>query len=205
MRKIDKSELIGVTKGIYTFIEMVDIKNAKFKCMLCEKERIGNFHSWYHKGRKNCQCIYKNTQHKLYGRYEKMLSRCYKKHSENYKYYGGRGIKVCDRWENDFYAFLKDMSHGYFEGAELDRIDNDGNYEPENCRWVTHSHNMLNRKRFKNSTQFPGIRKNISGNYYGRLQINKKEYRTKTFKEAKQAHDSLLQLKQRLYSEMNIE
>ena len=48
------------------------------------------------------------------------------------------------------------MQPTYFEGAELDRIDNNGNYEPSNCRWVTHSHNMLNRKGFKNSTKYPG-------------------------------------------------
>lgn len=205
MKKIDRSDLVGVTKGIYTYIRDVDGKLSLFKCELCGDEYQVQFHRWYHKGRKNCECTFKNTHHKLYGRYEKMLARCYNEHVENYKYYGGRGIKVCHSWGNSFQNFLDDMEASYFEGAELDRIDNNKDYSPDNCRWVTHSQNMLNRKGFKNKTNFPGVRHTPQDNYIGRVQINKKEYRTKRYKTAEEAYQALQKLKQRLYSEMNIE
>ena len=74
-----------------------------------------------------------------------MKGRCSNPNKNNYKYYGGRGIRVCDRW-NDFLNFLKDMGDRP-EGLELDRINTDGDYEPSNCRWVTHKQNAQNRGR----------------------------------------------------------
>ncbi|WP_057510236.1 hypothetical protein [Staphylococcus simulans] len=205
MKRYKKEDYIGKTKGIYTFLGMVSNTKGIFKCELCGNKYEGSFYNWVDKGRKVCKCQFKNTHHKLYGRYSKMLARCYKPQSDNFQYYGGRGIKVCSRWKESFQNFLDDMLPSYFEGAELDRIDNNGNYEPENCRWVTHSHNMLNRKGFKNSTKYPGIRITPQGNYLGRVQINKKEYRTKRYDNPKEAYNSLIEIKRRLYSEMNIE
>ncbi|WP_145458477.1 hypothetical protein [Staphylococcus pettenkoferi] len=203
VKKYDKESLIGTKKGIYTLVENIDEKNSLFKCELCGKIYKSSFYSWYHRGRKVCDCMFKNTHHKLYGRYDKMLYRCYNKNSYSYKYYGGRGIKVCERWKENFDNFLEDMLPTFFEGAELDRIDNDDDYKPSNCRWVSHSHNMLNRKSFKNKTNFPGVKKN-SNKYYGRVQINKVSYSTKQCDTPKKAYEELQLLKQRLYSEMNI-
>jgi hypothetical protein len=61
-----------------------------------------------------------------------------------YKSYAGRGIKVCDRWVDSFENFLKDMGEKP-EGAQIDRINNDGDYAPDNCRWVTQTENVRNR------------------------------------------------------------
>lgn len=205
VKKYNKDDYLGKTKGIYTFLGMINQTKARFRCELCGGEYEANFYSWINKGRSNCKCMFKNTHHKLYGRYDKMLARCYKSNSDNYRYYGGRGIEVCKRWRDDFQNFLDDMLPTFFDGAELDRINNDGNYTPNNCRWVTHSHNMLNRKGFKNSTQYPGVRITPQNNYLGRVQINKKEYRTKRYDNPKDAYNSLMKIKQRLYSEMNIE
>lgn len=202
-KKIDKESLIGKTKGIYTLIENISVTHSLFKCEKCGEIYKMNFYSWYRRGRQICKCMYKDTHHKLYGRYDKMLYRCYNSNSDNYQYYGGRGIKVCERWKNNFKNFLEDMQPTYFEGAELDRIDNDSDYSSSNCRWVTHSHNMHNRKDFKNKTNFPGIKKNKNG-YVGRIQINKFSYATRQYPTPEEAFEKLQLLKQRLYSEMNI-
>lgn len=65
-----------------------------------------------------------------------MIQRCTNPKSRDYKLYGAIGISVCDRWRNSFEAFLADMGERP-DGRSLDRVDNDGNYEPSNCRWAT--------------------------------------------------------------------
>lgn len=82
----------------------------------------------------------------LYSRYKHIKERCYNPNSKSYHRYGGRGIKMCDEWLNDYQLF-EDwcLSHGFQEGLAIDRIDNDGNYSPDNCRFVTLKEN--NQKR----------------------------------------------------------
>ena len=81
-----------------------------------------------------------------YSRWRGMIKRCYNKNDSHYHNYGGRGIKVCDEWLYDFNAFyLWCQESGYSKELQLDRIDNNGNYEPNNCRWVTAKNNSNNR------------------------------------------------------------
>lgn len=81
----------------------------------------------------------------IYRTWKGMLQRCYNPKSGSFKYYGGRGITVCERWEI-FENFLEDMGARPADRS-LDRINNDGNYEPGNCRWATQKEQVSNQRR----------------------------------------------------------
>ena len=80
----------------------------------------------------------------LYLRWCKMKDRCNNPNHTYYHYYGGKGITICEEW-NDFENFEKDLIDTFFEGATLDRIDPDKGYYKENCRWLTRSDNLKHR------------------------------------------------------------
>lgn len=99
---------------------------------------------------------------RLYGVWASMKSRCNNPNREKWPRYGGRGIYVCPEWDNDVEAFADwALSNGYEPGLQLDRIDNDGPYSPENCRWVTAKENCRNTRRNKYLTLL-GMRKTIA-------------------------------------------
>ena len=90
---------------------------------------------------------------KLYTIYNNMKQRCYNNDNPRYNDYGGRGIAVCDEWLNDFMSFYKwAMNNDYKEGLTIDRIDNAGNYEPDNCRWVSMTTQNRNKRNNVNYT-----------------------------------------------------
>jgi len=88
----------------------------------------------------------------LYSCWTHMKGRCYNTRNQDYPDYGGRGIMVCEEWKVSFENFLEDMGASYQTGLELDRIDVDGNYCPENCRWVTEQTQAWNKRRYKNNS-----------------------------------------------------
>ena len=114
--------------------------------------------------KKSCGCYGKSgeshirhgkTNTRIHRIWNAMKQRCTNPNFKQWKDYGGRGITVCDEWSrkngfDNFYEWA--ISHGYRDDLEIDRIDNDGNYEPNNCRFVTHKENMNNRKRRKVNT-----------------------------------------------------
>lgn len=120
-------------------------------------------------GQTSCGCFRKevvkdtNTKHglrkhPLYQVWANMKDRCYNIKCKYYPNYGSRGITICDRWKDSFENFYNDVVEGYEEGLQLDRIDNDGNYEPNNVRWVKSQQNSMNRGGHKNtSSRYKGV------------------------------------------------
>ena len=117
------------------------------------------------KGQSKCSCSYKYEQHiekgktRLYNIWCNMKARCYNQKNHRYPLYGGRGIKVCDEWVNNYNNFYKwAVKNGYQDNLTIDRIDVDGNYEPNNCRWTTQKEQCNNQRRnhyltYKGKTQ----------------------------------------------------
>lgn len=116
---------------------------------------------------RSCGCLYEeklksgNPKHghrydRLYKVYHNMKNRCYNENADDYKYYGGRGISICDEWLDDYMSFRQwALDNGYDESAKkgectIDRIDVNGNYEPSNCRWVSMAVQSRNRRNVIN-------------------------------------------------------
>ena len=89
-----------------------------------------------------------------YSRWQAIKRRCLKEYDSRYSDYGGRGIEICERWVNSYENFLADMGLPPTKNHQIDRIDNDGNYEPNNCRWVTRKTNARNKRNSKIITAF---------------------------------------------------
>lgn len=84
---------------------------------------------------------------RLYKAWKSMKNRCLSKNTPYFKWYGGRGIKVCDEWSNSYETFREwALLNGYDENLELDRIDVHGDYTPNNCRWIPHHEQTFNRR-----------------------------------------------------------
>jgi|SRR5690625_1776142 len=104
---------------------------GKYSCGCTEKPHRESFNS-------------KKRDEELLGTWKQMKYRCYSKTNKNYKWYGGRGIYVCDRWLRSFESFVADMGERP-AGHTLDRIDPSGPYAPWNCRWATHIQQQNNK------------------------------------------------------------
>lgn len=143
---------------------------------------------------RSCGCLHKERtvkhstthglrQHPLYNVHSSMKNRCTNPKSKAYRNYGGRGIKVCDRWLESFENFYEDIIEGYIKGLQLDRIDNDGDYSKENCRWVTPQQNSMNRGvNRKGSSIYKGvILDKISRKWVSKFKQNGKVHYIGTF------------------------
>lgn len=183
---VKQIDLTGQTFNQLTAIKIAYIKNRKpyweWKCD-CDNIKVIDIYSVISGSIKSCGCLrskimsQKTSKHnmsktRIFRIWSLMKDRCYNSKSTQYINWGGRGIKVCDEWlgENGFINFYNwAMANGYIEEQlpngrnklELDRIDNDGNYEPSNCRWATHKQQQ-NNKRNNRLITYNGETRNIT-------------------------------------------
>jgi len=121
-------------------VRTVDLNNGHTKSCGCYK--IEKFHNLITK--------HNMSKTRLYACYKSMLARCYLKSYHAYHRYGGRGIKVCEEWNGHFDNFANwAITHGYSDNLTLDRINNDQNYCPENCTWVSKEAQSSKTSRLK--------------------------------------------------------
>jgi len=155
-------------------------KRALFKCH-CGKEWESFITNIISNVTKSCGCITKNrlithglTTHPLYIKHHSMMSRCFNSESKPYLRYGGRGIIVSDELKNlqNYITYIESLPNAYGKGLSIDRINNNGNYEKGNLRWVTKVTQAFNRER---SNTYVGVSK-TNLNYIAYVTFNNKTF-----------------------------
>lgn len=154
---------IGETKGRLTLFKYLENSKGLFICN-CGNIKVINIYNVERGAVKSCGCYFKehpsHTIHggrgtRLYHIWKSIRERCNTPTSTIYKNYGGRGISICKQWD-DFKVFREwALTHGYNDSLTIDRIDVNGNYEPNNCRWATYK-KQANNKRNNRYIEYQG-------------------------------------------------
>lgn len=162
MRNTSKiKDISGQKFNKLTAIRIAQRRPLKWECICeCGNKAIVSSRNLIHGHQKSCGCLshkghpkHNQSNTRVYRIYAKIKRRCFVHDDVAYPRYGGRGITMCDEWKNSFEAFSQwAYSNGYRDDLSIDRIDNDGNYCPENCRWADaycQSNNKRNNRVFE--------------------------------------------------------
>jgi len=192
------------------YVKPSGAKDTQWVCLCsCGNEKLIRATSIKNGDTKSCGCISKKatserfkkhgmTKSKIYAVFTAMKSRCFNKNNKRYDDWGGRGITVCKEWlENPEKFLLWAKKTGYAEGFTLDRIDNDKNYSPSNCRWATYEEQNVNKRMAKSNTSgYAGVFFDVRNNgWRAQIEHRKNKVYLGTFKgkeEARQARNAYI-------------
>ncbi len=172
-----------------------------YQCGYCEAEFEATTAHIKKGHTKSCGCqkggkIHGLSHNQFYKTWSNMMGRCYNLKNKHYQSYGGRGISVCTDWQ-DLANFVSWAESTYIEGMTMDRINNDGNYEPTNIRWTNKTTQAVNQRIQKNNTSgFVGINwYKITSKWVSKIKVNKVDINLGYFnsiEEAVQARDNYI-------------
>lgn len=176
-QKLKRIDLTGQRFGRLMVVRYAGRSRGKKNLWLCKcdcgNEKVVAVDKLHSGNTKSCGCLQREVHRKcrmthgksdtkLYLVWREMITRTENQNAERYGIYGGRGISICGEWHNDFQLFYDwAIQNGYKEGLTIDRIDVNGNYEPDNCRWITPYEQSRN------------LRKNVRITYSGKTMILK--------------------------------
>ena len=167
-------DLVGQKFHMLTVLKFYDVQNgmSRWLCRCdCGNEVIVYGRHLKSGNTMSCGCYHKEHNHefgykhggsntRLYNIWCDMKSRCSNPNERAYKWYGGKGISVCDEWKSDFAQFKNwALNNGYNDSLTIDRVDSNKNYCPDNCRWITYKKNVERAKR-----RYSGVAKNVQTN-----------------------------------------
>lgn len=206
INKTNYDKLVGTYLNNY-YIVKHDNLNRKLlvKCTNCHKTKEVDRYKFAHSQYGKCECLRHHNMSgtSIYHRWKTIKNRCLNPNSKDYPLYGGRGITIYKEWANNFQKFYDYIGDPPTSAHQIDRINNDKGYEPDNIRWVLSLENNNNRRdKTSNKNGYPNVTFK-HGKYTSKFQYNNKSYHVGTFETAKEAYEKCAYEKKKLINKIN--